>query len=289
MMVDRINDISWQAHQGSVAAIIQVLNDRLADSGIRTRAVFADGVLQLLCEIRTADKLEKSSIIRQIRQILEAIAPRNVHRINVNCRIVREEQLLWLEEIHRENQLLWSEEITLAKPNIFQQFIQDFNESKTEPLKPSLSQSRSSLPLVIVNRSQPQNKASQPILWIVSFLIFFLGVGGAVYIFLDSQVETSKFLILKNNNQAKSGADSLGSNSEDFFADAVRIANEASLTGKTAKKSTQWLQIAASWQRASDLMGKVPVSHSRYQEAQIRTKLYRQYSEAAQKQAENIK
>ena len=47
-MVDRINDIAWQAHQGSVAAIIQVLNERLVMYSVRTRAVFVNGVLQLL-------------------------------------------------------------------------------------------------------------------------------------------------------------------------------------------------------------------------------------------------
>lgn len=46
-MVDRINDIAWQAHQGSVAAIIQLLNENLAHLGVRTRAVFSNGVLQL--------------------------------------------------------------------------------------------------------------------------------------------------------------------------------------------------------------------------------------------------
>ena len=47
-MVDSIENITKQARQGSVAAIIQVLNDKLADSGVRTRAIFEDGVLQLL-------------------------------------------------------------------------------------------------------------------------------------------------------------------------------------------------------------------------------------------------
>ena len=40
-MADRINDIAWQAHLGSVAAIIQVLNEKLAKSGVRTRANFS--------------------------------------------------------------------------------------------------------------------------------------------------------------------------------------------------------------------------------------------------------
>ena len=120
-MVDQINDIAWQAHQGSVAAIIQILNERLANSGVRTRAIFEKGVLQLLCEASTVDKLEQSILVKQIRQILESIAPRNIRRVNINSRIVREQQLLWLEEISRdpENQLLWSEEVTLVKPHIF--------------------------------------------------------------------------------------------------------------------------------------------------------------------------
>jgi hypothetical protein len=50
--------------------------------------------------------------------------------------------------------------------------------------------------------------------------------------------------------------------------------------------STQWLELAATWQRASDLMSQVSPSHSRYQEAQIRMKLYKKFSEAAQKEAE---
>ena len=42
------NDIRKQAHQGSVAAIIQVLNQELSDLGVRTRAVYDGGLLQLL-------------------------------------------------------------------------------------------------------------------------------------------------------------------------------------------------------------------------------------------------
>jgi len=46
------------------------------------------------------------------------------------------------------------------------------------------------------------------------------------------------------------------------------------------------LELAATWQRASDLMSQVSPSHSRYQEAQIRTKLYKKFSQVAQKKAE---
>jgi hypothetical protein len=74
--------------------------------------------------------------------------------------------------------------------------------------------------------------------------------------------------------------------SDDPFAASVRLANQASVAGKTATTSTQWLSLAAKWQRASDLMAQVSPSHSRYQEAQIRTKLYKKFSEAAQEEAE---
>src|SRR5579883_1470717 len=138
-MVERIDDISWQAHQGSVAAIIQILNDKLATSGVRTRAIFDHGVLQLLCEAQTADKLEQSILVKQIQQILESIAPRNIRRVNINSRIVREQQLLWLEEISRdpENQLLWSQEITLKKPHLLRHRLNEWNQN-ADTAKPNL-------------------------------------------------------------------------------------------------------------------------------------------------------
>lgn len=161
-MADRINDIAWQAHQGSVAAIIQLLNDKLVESGVRTRAIFSDGVLQLLCEAQSVDQLEKTTIVQKIRQILESIAPRNIRRVNINSRIVREQQLLWLTEIYRDrdNQLLWSEEITLPKPNIFRQILkdfQDYKESKTELAQVSLPKPNSFRSVVFRRRNR--NKA----------------------------------------------------------------------------------------------------------------------------------
>ncbi|NEP42216.1 MAG: hypothetical protein F6K35_24555, partial [Okeania sp. SIO2H7] len=121
-MVQPVDDIFVQASLGSVAAIIQVLNERLADCGVRTRAVFVDGLLNLLCEAPTPEQLEQSALVDRVRQILQEISPRNINRVRINSRIVREQQLLWLEEVNRDrkNQLLWSEDITLTKPNFFQ-------------------------------------------------------------------------------------------------------------------------------------------------------------------------
>lgn len=307
-MVDRINDIFWQAQQGSVAAIIQLLNQKLSSSGVRTRAMFADGVLQLLCEARSEDKLEKSTLVGTIRQILESIAPRNIYRININTRIVREQQLLWLEEVSRkqgDNELLWSEEFTLEKPNAFQQFIKDLQERKPEPVKISLPKTPQSSSIVIVKKTQHKNSAWGWFLLGISICTLFGIAGLALYSLLGNKVKlpmlasdskpvlsitkTVESPVINESKKQQSQENLNESNAkltEDYFVSAVRIANETTINGKKARNSTQWLEIAASWQRASDLMAKVPRNHSRYKEAQIRTKLYRQYSEAAQKEAE---
>jgi len=121
-MPDTIEDIVSQARQGSMAAIIQVLNERLADRGVRTRAILQEGVLQVLCEASTAEPLERESLLPRVREILESIEPRKLRRARVSSRIAREQQLIWLEDIHRnpDSQLLWSESIVLRRPNLFQ-------------------------------------------------------------------------------------------------------------------------------------------------------------------------
>ena len=295
-MVDRINDIAWQAHQGSVAAIIQVLNEKLVMSGVRTRAVFANGVLQLLCEAATVEQLEQSTLVPKIQQILESLAPRHIRRVNINSRIVREEQLLWLEEIHRdpENQLLWSQEITVLQPNFFKRSIQDLTEAYTKSKKPILAKPQSLL------KNQDKGKISVKTLVItVSGLCSLILLAGL----LDSRLgNTLKNLFPLAGSQSsqtatqgqpelsnRPGSQSLSTLSDDPFVTSVRLANQATVAGKTAMTSTQWLELAATWQRASDLMSQVSPSHSRYQEAQIRTKLYKKFSEAAQKEAEKSK
>jgi len=307
-MADRINDITWQAHLGSVAAIIQVLNQKLANSGVRTRAIFADGVLQLLCEARTVDKLEQSTLVKQIQQILESIAPRNIRRVNINSRIVQEQQLLWLEEISRapENHLIWSEEITLAQPTIIQQVIQDFQERKIEQAKANLPKSQYSSSLVVINKNKHKKLNSGRMLDTLGLCLFLFILGWSAYGWLGGRWNSMAEQVLKSLSPTVKSSEGALTNQEpkipplvsipsdstldeDFFAAAVRIANQASTMGRNAQTSIQWLDLAARWQRASDLMSKVPSNHSRYKEAQIRTKLYREYSEAAQKEADKNK
>jgi hypothetical protein len=65
----------------------------------------------------------------------------------------------------------------------------------------------------------------------------------------------------------------------------VRLAEQASRAGQTVTTTAQWLDLAAKWERASDLMSTVKSDDQRYKTAQDRMKLYRKNSEAAQKQA----
>jgi hypothetical protein len=311
-MLNPINDITGQARQGSVAAIIQVLNEQLADSGVRARAMFADGNLQLLCEAAKVEQLQQSNLVQKIRQILESISPRNIRRVNINSRIVREQQLLWLEEITRdpENQLLWSEEIILAKPNLFQQLAKDLREQRNEPKKITFSNSQSSRRLV-----RRQNQVGRRILGGASASLFLLLLTWTVYSWLggkfsqtthagtlESLPSSANIPSSVNKSEAiapstppqpdiinKLIAPSTGkqNQSEDAFASAVRIANVASASGKIAKTPSEWLDLSAQWQHAADLMETVPNSYSRYSEAQSRTKLYREYSQTAAQKAHN--
>ncbi len=309
-MVNQINDIASQASQGSIAAIIQVLNEKLANSGVRTRAVFDGGVLQLLCEARTIENLEKSTLVQKIKQILESIAPRNVHRVNINSRIVREQQLLWLEEINRdpENQLLWSEQITLKKPNILKQIIRDFKENKKESQKPQLPQAQSSRYLIVNNKSKPRKSFFRGMINAFGLCLVLLSASWLAYYFLGSKIQNSiDTAILKykapneskvksskrteiNKNQLKTtvvNTSPIASQQleDDIFYIAIRIANQAVKDRKTANTSTEWLDVAEKWQYASDLMAEVPSSHSRFKEAQSRIQLYKEYSDLALEKA----
>lgn len=135
-MINLASETFGQARQGSVAAIIQVLNEQLANDGIRTRAVVADGMLQILCEAAEAEQLDQETVVDRVRHVLETISPNRIRKVKINSRIVKEEQLLWLEEINRnpENALLWSEVIVLQQPFFAQRWVRDRNLRSAGPL-----------------------------------------------------------------------------------------------------------------------------------------------------------
>ncbi|MBE9092771.1 hypothetical protein [Tychonema sp. LEGE 07203] len=289
-MVNQIDDIARQAREGSVAAIIQILNDELAQVGVRARAVFAEGVLQLLCEAATPQLLEQSSLVDRVREILEGLDPRNIRRVNINSRLVREHQLLWLEEISRDpdNQLLWSQQIKLRKPNLFKRLAFSHHERQ--------NRGKRALPRMAVARSMQEPRQFQRgIVGGVSLTVLLLAATAAIYKGLNSQVPNTTAATtqavgtgasspatpaLKISKQAANSA-------VDSFAQAVRTAEQAANEGKNAQSRQDLLVVAAKWQQASDLMASVPPNHPRYTTAVNRTALYRQNSDKAQQEAQN--
>ena len=274
-----VNNIVGQARQGSVAAIIQVLNEQLADVGIRTRAILADGILELLCEASTAEQLSQTDIVNRVQTILESLAPRHIRKVNISSRIVREQQLLWLEEITRdpENQLLWSELITLKQLNPIRRLWQDLRQSRK--------------PVKIVVPESKRNRLKQR--------YFLRGViGGASLCLLLLLVGwTLKHRLGIFNSQAKPVDEiqppverELGSSTSapDSFVQAVRLAEQAAIDGQTAVTAAAWLDLATRWQRASDLMAEVSPDDPRYTTARDRVSAYQQNRQQALLRADRL-
>lgn len=288
-MVDPIDDIFQQAHQGSVAAIVQVLNKNLASTGVRTRAIFASGVLQLLCEASRVEKLEQSLIVDRIGQILESIAPRHIHRVKINSRLVQEQQLLWLEDLSENpDRLLWSQEIEIVKPNIFQQLMKRKNRGATKSSKPPL-------PTKSPSQLDREKQGSQlAFMQGVSLTLFLMLVSMSLYSWLEPKFATTRpvqILEAPTSQEVSATAkepilSTAIAESEDPFAEAVRIAQKAAIAGQVADSSAEWLDLAVQWQRASDLMGAVPPEHEQYEIARDRQLRYLQNSEVALKEAE---
>ncbi|MFB2877498.1 hypothetical protein [Floridanema aerugineum] len=296
-MVNPKENVAKQARSGSVAAIIQLLNDKLADTGVRTRAVRENDLLQLLCEAEKADKLEKSTLVPQIQEILTSISPRHIRRAKINSRIIQEQKLIWLEEINRdpENKLLWVEEIKLPKRHFWDSWAEILSEQKVSLGKqPTLKSS-----LTPVERSRQQWRRGIIVGALLSLSVSL--VSSWIYQSitrpasqtrakkLDSSLPTLPNLSSGNRpaNTAKAVVQQTSvSLPTDSFSMAVKLAEQAVAAGQVAETPAQWLEIAATWQKASDYMSNVPADDQRYKLAQNRLVLYRQSSEVALKEAQ---
>ena len=279
-MSPSIDDIDLQARQGSIAAIIQILNEHFAHTGIRTRAVQDNGVLQLLVEAPKEEQLERDTVIDEVRGVLESISPRGVSRVNINSRIVQEQQLLWLDEIKRDpkNNLLWSEPITLRRPNPIVRFWQDMRAPRQR--NPFLD-------------DVPSKKGSS------SQLAFWRGlIGGASLILLLLMVgwatkdwlgfDLGRLVSNPENTEPEESPTPAVPPDQDPFVLAVRIAQQSVEDGKTAETAAEWLDLAVRWQRASDLMSEVSPEDERYSIAQDRMETYAQNKALALQEAERI-
>lgn len=277
-----MNDIAKQAHNGRVAAIIQVINEQMIDLGVRTRAVFTHDVLQLLCEAKNPESLDQSIIVSKIRDILESISPRNIHRVRINSRILKEQQLLWLENIIQDpqEQLLWSQEIILKKSNFLTHWFQLNSSQNSIPNQPIVNQTSSTF----VSQKPP------------SPLSLILGVGlsiilGLIGFWLYSELQFQLFNALQSNRKTQvdvspSPVEPLSSTEQ--FSQGVKLATEAAAEGKVADTRQEWLEIAQKWQQAADFMAAVSPDFERYLTAQNRAELYRRNQEKAQEKADNL-
>lgn len=281
-MMQTIDNIDRQARQGSVAAIIQILNDHFAKSGIRTRAMQDNGILQLLVEAPTVAQMPQDEVVAQVRNVLESIGPKGISRVKINSRIVQEQQLLWLDEIKRDpdNQLLWSQPITLKRPNPVVRLWQDMSAPRQRnPFVDERSKSAS---------------GSQAAFWRglvggASLCLLLLLVGWATKNWMGFDFAR---LLPEAADNAPGEAPPAVPPDQDPFVLAVRIAQESVEAGQTAETAAEWLDLAVRWQRASDLMAEVPPEDERHPIAQDRMNTYAQNKElalqrAAQVQADN--
>jgi hypothetical protein len=317
---DLASDVFSQAQSGSITAIIQILNEDLADVGVRTRAVLEGTVLELLCEASKGGELVEASLVPRIVHLLEGIAPPNIRRVNFYGRIIREQQLLWLDEIRRNpDSLLWSQSMRLTRPNPVMRLWQNSRRVQARPIAfPTMSS------------GQPEPKSSR--LWYglaggagVALALIALGA------FLSEWLQTPAAIVMTGNPPVANPPTTnkavvapgpiIGANSGnalkatpkteikpetkpeikpeikpetkpetkpttagseiDPFAEAVRVAEQASAMGKIAKTSAQRLEQATLWRRASELMEQVPATDARYETARDRVGAYRKNSDAA--------
>lgn len=284
-----MDDVITQAQQGSIAAIIQILNEALIERGVRTRAVLADGVLQMLCEAGTDLQLEQATLVPKIREILEGIEPRHIRRVNICSRIAQEQQLMWLEDMAKnpDSHLLWSEEILLQRPNWWRRLQRRITPSSLPPSpKPPVALNvpvmRSGLPPML------RNSIGLVILCGVSF------AAGLGYQYWRSQPIPTTATPPSTPVAASPSPTPTTvlvsprptpANDNDPFAAAVRLAEQMSRAGQTAETASQWATLAEQWQVAANLMKAVPPDHPRYALAQERAVTYERYSQVAQDEA----
>ncbi|MGD1862708.1 MAG: hypothetical protein ACFB0E_22400 [Leptolyngbyaceae cyanobacterium] len=272
-----VNDVLGQARQGSVAAIIQILNEQLADSQIRTRAILADGILQLLCEAPTVEQLEQNQVVSRVQTILEDISPKNIRRVNINSRIVREQQLLWFEEITRdpENQLLWSELIKLQQPNPIARWWRDLQQPRTRN------------EIIVSDKKKQrlrQKYFARGLVGGASLCVLLLLLGWV----LKHRLEISWAQTDDRSESVATSSETSAPPVQDDFVQAVRIAQQAVADGQNADTPAAWLDLAARWQRAADLMAEVSPDSENYSVAQDRVLAYQQNSDQALDKAENL-
>jgi hypothetical protein len=276
--IDPSDDIFEQAASGSVAAIVQVLNQRLAERGVRTRAMVDAGWLQLLCESVQRSALDRDTLIAQVRDILEDIDPANIRRVQINSRLAREQQLLWLDDIRRQpKQLLWSEPIRLRRSNPLRRLWKAYGQQRQRRVMP-IARSRPSLPS---RRSSGLGRG----IAIGLVIALLAGLAYRQWSTLGWMTSDDQPADPNLSTPSAQGTTTSATPQADPFAAAVTLATQAAIDGQTATSASDWLDLSARWQRAAELMDQVPEDDPRYNTASERSVLYRQNSAIAQQRA----
>ncbi|MCL2933408.1 MAG: hypothetical protein MGG11_14500 [Trichodesmium sp. MAG_R03] len=288
-MTNQINDTFMQARHGNIIAIIQIMNEQLAKLGVRIRAIFSDGVLQVLCEASEVQQLKKSSIVEEVKEILETISPHNIQQVRINSRVVQEQQLLWLEDITREttNKLLWSQTIILTQPNILKKIANNFYKNKPTAIKIPLSKS------IYAKGVQKLNQSQLDVIGIffLSLLMLILGIQINKWLNLSGVSQMNALENAASQSPSftnKKSSEEIEPKSKAAFTQAVRLAQKAVADGKVAHSQEEWMAIAKAWQQAAELMASVSPSYSRYDIAVDRAEVYQKHSDIAKKEAEKI-
>lgn len=279
------NEIKYQAHQGSISAIIFILNEQLKDDGITIKAVLDQGKLQILCEADRMENLDQSSVVEKIKMIFNQILPSNFSKVIINSRITKKQQSLWLEEIQedRENNLLWYQEITIKKPNILHRFFLKYQYSQKPEVK-----NKEILQDLAKEKVKSKKKLNKNFPWKLTFLIslslLIIG-GGSWFLFRFFQnfqpSQTSKIPETSPSPKLPTIPPPPDQTNIDPFYEAVTLANSAYGEGIKATNKNQWLEIAKKWQKASELMKEVKPDHPRFREAQERIESYQKNSDIA--------
>ncbi len=272
--VPSTSDVFDQARSGSITAIIQILNDRLAGIGVRTRAMDEGGRLQLLCEAAKEDQLAEDLLAPQVQQILNEISPWGVGRVRIYSRLVQEQKLLWLKEVKdNPDDLLWTREFKLNPPPLMRRMWGDWVRSREKTKEQSLK------------RIRDNDKKELSFNWAILASLIAAGAAGTVALASFTVWSGREIPLFSLGNKVAEPESTEQAPENDPFAEAVRIAEQAGKDGKTASSSAEWLDLAARWQKASDYMAQVGEDDERYNAAKVRVESYKNNSDTALKKA----
>lgn len=293
-----MDNIIQLAHQGSIKAIMQILNKQLRDAGVNTKIASGEqGVLEILCEAGHPENLDKRRIVDCIQKSLDQIAPRTFQKVHIQSRLTNDTQLLWASTLSQgeRRKLIWSENIRINHVSLLQKALKGLG---IRPLAKQATgnagnQGQSSGSAGKVNRARLKSDLDRWLkddrrIWLIMGAIAAASVGWAArdWALLKEQVQLQATMTLP---QDFSGDMDTGDVSDfDAFNQAVRLATQAADGGKTATTYGAWLDLANRWQQASDLMKRIPRDHPRYTEAQERVLSYRQNSEVALAKANGL-